>query len=106
MNNESNNFKITVSKSLIDSDVLTAVLYKMLHFCDYKIEEVEHNYNVSLFFKSTKVINDIDEFHFNNLLIEEQIRKRLNQRYGRIREIIVKHAFSQVDLKSEIEYDG
>lgn len=106
MDSESNNLQIIVSKSMIDSDILIAVLYKMLQFCDYKIEEVEHNYNVSLFFKNVDTMKNINEFYFNNLLIEEQLRKRLNQRYGRIREVIVKHAFSQVDLKSEIEYDG
>lgn len=47
-----------------------------------------------------EVIDDMQSF-FNGAL-DEQLRQQLEQKTGRIRDLIVQHAFSPIDLRKEV----
>ncbi|KAA0894237.1 His-Xaa-Ser system protein HxsD [Oryzomonas rubra] len=47
------------------------------------------------------ITTDIKEFA--NCLIDNQVRLRLNHENGKIRDLIVAHAFSPIDLQKEVD---
>lgn len=46
------------------------------------------------------IITDLKEF--TTSLVDHQLREFLNKKYGRIRDLIVEHAFKPIDLKKEL----
>ena len=53
---------------------------------------------------NSHILNDLKDF--SGVLIERQLRCQLEARNGKIRDIIVGHAFSQVDLHNAVKAIG
>lgn len=92
--------KIEVSKSLYQADVVRGVLYKYLNknihveeneFCWFLMLEPTDNADLL----KKKILDDI---------LDEQLRYELESKAGKVRELIVEHAFKPItNLKQEID---
>lgn len=97
--------KIDISKTIYEKDAVLSAAYSFSDkfgiriesesgdFFNLIIEPLEHQ-------KETN-IKEV-EHKFNNELIDQQLRLDLEKRFGSLRELIVKHAFSPLEnLKAE-----
>ncbi len=100
--------RLAVSKAVYDKDAILAVAHLFSGTFWVKIEEGDNGtFQVFLEPKSqNEKISLVDlENRFMNELIDEQLRRNLEKRYGAIRELIVKHAFSPLEnLKAEVKH--
>lgn len=96
--------RLQISKTLYDKDAIIAAAYSLSG--DFQInikEETDENIEISL---EPKINNKETDFE-NRLwseLTDHQLRINLENRFGKIRELIVKHAFAPLDnLKTEVK---
>jgi His-Xaa-Ser system protein HxsD len=95
-----------IDKSLYKKEAAMAAAYRLMD--KYSIEMRENGPDLVAAFTikegqyldSATMNADMQSF-FNDLL-DEQLRLKLEQKTGKIRELIVKHAFSPIDLKKEL----
>jgi len=97
---------IIIDSSLYDMAAINAACYAFTN-----------NYHILVTRKDDKSVNVIFELKnkaskrnipedikdFVNTVIDHQVRLQLEHANGKIRDLIVKHAFSPLDLKKEIE---
>ncbi len=101
---DSGRLNLTVNTSVYNLEAIHAATYK--YTGDYHILITPNADNsVTIIFegKDKTNINTADIKEFANSLIDHQIRLRLDQTNGKIRDLIVEHAFAPLDLDEEIE---
>ena len=101
--------KIELEKSLFEKQAVFAAAYKFRNQCSIKIEPTDERH-VGVFFESEKVDHtELTEIikKFQNEVLDQQHRRNLNKEFGRLREIIVEHAFSPVaNLEDKLNEKG
>jgi His-Xaa-Ser system protein HxsD len=96
---EGERFLLTLSKQFYEKGAVMAAAYKFTDKCVIIIEPIEESY-VGVWFQSksgqdqSKIPELLNEFC--NEVLDQQVRLDLEKRYGNLREIIVKHAFSPI----------
>lgn len=95
---------ITVHTSVYSLDAIHAAAYTFTGSYHVLITPNPDD-TVTVIFESKRDVKDTIENlkNFANNLIDHQVRIQLDKTNGKIRDLIVKHAFSSIDLKKEIE---
>jgi His-Xaa-Ser system protein HxsD len=102
-----NTATVLVDKALYDKEAAIAAAYRLND--RYSIELREDGPNYVAIFTAREgqhldaTVMEADMMSFFNDLLDEQLRIKLEQKSGKIRELIVQHAFSPIDLKKELE---
>jgi His-Xaa-Ser system protein HxsD len=92
--------EISVSKAFFEKDAVFAAAYKFTGRVSIGIEpESETRVRVSMQPLARHKGIDLEQVaqEFRNELIDEQLRLDLDKRFGAIRELIVRHAFSPLN---------
>lgn len=99
--------KTLVDKNLFNKEAVMAAAYRLID--RYSIEMREEGSDLVAMFTlkegqqfDASTINT-EMLSFYNDILDEQLRLTLEQKTGKIRDLIVKHAFSPIDLKKELE---
>lgn len=103
----SNSFKIRLSNTIYEKEAILAANYALSGWCSSKIELGPDGY----FYVTLEPLAEYDdvefkevEQHFLNELTDQQLRLDLEKRYGPLRELIVKQAFSPLEnLEAEVK---
>ena len=96
---------ITINISLYSIEAIHAAIYSFTGNYHVLITPNADN-SVTVIFeakekKAVEVIDDLKKFA--DALIDHQVRLQLDKANGRIRDLIVAHAFSPLDLNKELE---
>jgi len=97
---------IHLDKTIYDKEALLTSAYAMRDIFSAYIGVEEENYVLTLTLLQSEYKNKIEELknHFLNELIDQQLRIDLEKKYGPLRELIVKQAFSPLDnLEVEVK---
>lgn len=98
---------VTLSKEIYEKDAVMAAAYKLMDNYAILIEPVsETEVGVIIEAKDKNQIENLEQtaMRFCNEVLDQQIRLDLEKRYGRIREMIVQHAFSPIkDLRNQLD---
>ena len=98
---------LTLGKEIYQKEAIMAAAYKITDSCTVLIRPSgEGEVEVILEPKAEQTIQDLEKIasEFCNDVLDQQIRLDLEKRYGRIRELIVKHAFSPIkDLTESLD---
>lgn len=105
-NLENNFLEIILSKSLYEKEAVFGAAYLFTGKYSIKIEPEEES-KIKVTFRPFSSNDNIYfkkiEYEFFNELINQQLRLDLEKRYGKIRELIVEHAFSPLaDLRTKV----
>ena len=95
---------ITVNTGIYSLDTIHAATYQFTG--SYHVLITPHADNsVTIIFEAKDKTRDVskDLKDFANALIDHQVRLQLDRANGKIRDLIVAHAFSPLDLNKEIE---
>ncbi|GLI37572.1 hypothetical protein GHYDROH2_10730 [Geobacter hydrogenophilus] len=96
----------SLNKEIYDKEAVMAAAYRRTAKYAVEIREEGQNFVVVFTAKDgrdgneSEVADDVQSF-FNDVL-DEQLRQQLEQKTGRIRDLIVQHAFSPIDLRKEV----
>jgi His-Xaa-Ser system protein HxsD len=95
---------ITVNISIYSLEAIHAATYQFTGSYHVLINSNADD-SVTVIFEAKDKIRDVSEDlkDFANSLIDHQIRIQLDKTNGRIRDLIVTHAFSPLDLNKEIK---
>jgi His-Xaa-Ser system protein HxsD len=95
---------ITVKTSVYSLEAIHAATYKYTGSYHVLITPNADD-SVTVIFEAKDKAKDIsgDIKDFANALIDHQVRLQLDKTNGKIRDLIVTHAFSPLDLKKEIK---
>ena len=101
---------VTFKKELFEKEAVFASAYKFTDKCIIKIEPL-NNDAFGVYFKMKKEDNNFDLKEtaelFCNEAIDQQLRLDIEKKYGNVRELIVKQAFSPIkNLDEEINLLG
>lgn len=103
---DTNQANIIIDSSLYDMEAINAACYAFTD--NYHILVTRKNdTSVTVIFELKNKVSqrnipeDIKDFV--NTVIDHQVRLQLDKSNGKIRDLIVQHAFSPLDLKKEIE---
>jgi His-Xaa-Ser system protein HxsD len=96
---------LVLSKELYEKEAVFASAHKFTDRCTILIEPFDHN-SVGAYFKGKR--EDCDLFkiaeEYCNEVLDQQLRLDIERKYGNIRDLIVKQAFSPLEnLKDEIK---
>ena len=95
---------ITVNTSIYSIEAIHAAAY---HFTGnyHVLITPSADDSVTVIFEATDKARDVSEDlkDFANSLIDHQVRLQLDKTNGKIRDLIVAHAFSPLDLNKEIK---
>jgi His-Xaa-Ser system protein HxsD len=96
---------LVLSKEFYEKEAVFAASHKFTGRCTILIEPIEPN-SVGIYFESKSDeynLNKIAEEYCNEVL-DQQLRLDIEKKYGNIRYLIVKQAFSPIEnLKEKIE---
>ena len=95
---------INVSTSIYSLDAVHAASYQFTDNYHVLITPNADN-SVTVIFETKDKVRDVskDLKDFANSLIDHQVRHQLDKTNGKIRDLIVAHAFSPLDLDKEIK---
>jgi His-Xaa-Ser system protein HxsD len=95
---------ITVNTNIYSLEAIHAASYQFTGSYHVLITPNADN-AVTVIFEATDMAKDINEDlkDFANALIDHQVRVQLDKANGKIRDLIVAHAFSPLDLNKEIK---
>jgi His-Xaa-Ser system protein HxsD len=101
-----NRANIIIDSSLYDMEAINAACYAFTNNYHILVTRKDGTFVTVIFELKNKVSRrnipeDIKDFI--NTVIDHQVRLQLDRANGKIRDLIVKHAFSPIDLKKEIE---
>ncbi len=101
-NSDSGKSNITINTSIYSIEAIHSAAHQFTG--NYHVLVTMNSDNtVTVIFESKRktanVIEDLKEF--TNSLMDHQVRLNLDKNYGKIRDLIVAHAFSPLDLKKE-----
>ena len=96
--------RLQISKTLYDKEAIIATAYSLSGDCQINFQnETEESIEISLEPKIEKEDTNFEN-KFLGELVDQQLRINLENRFGKIRELIVKHAFAPLDnLKAEVK---
>jgi His-Xaa-Ser system protein HxsD len=97
---ENGKILLTLAKEFYLREAVFAAAHKFSGVCDIEIFPVgEFEVGVRLALRSDVPECDLNTiaYNFSEELVDQQIRLDLDKRNGRIRKIIVQHAFSPID---------
>jgi His-Xaa-Ser system protein HxsD len=103
---ENGKLLLILSKELYEREAIFASAHKFTDKCTVLIEPVDHN-SVGVYFKSKREDCDLLKIseEYCNEVLDQQLRLDIEKKYGNIRNLIVKQAFSPLEnLKDEIKY--
>ena len=97
---------VVLSKEIYEREAVMAAAYKITDLCTVLIKP-SGDTEMEAFFepKAQRTTQDLEKVasRFCNEVLDQQIRLDLEKRYGKIREFIVRHAFSPLkDLKESL----
>lgn len=97
---------LTLAKEFFLREAVFATAHKYSNVCKVEIFPVSE-YEVGVWLSPNAPLADMElqriAVEFGNELIDQQIRLDLDKRNGRIRELIVKHAFAPLDnIEAEV----
>jgi len=96
---------VILYKAFYQKEAVFAAAYKFTGLCTIYIEPIDEK-SVGIYFKSKNDKNvELKNIahEFCNEVLDQQVRLDLEQRYGNIRDLIVRHAFSPIkNLKDKI----
>lgn len=103
---DTNHANIIIDSSIYDMAAINAACYAFTNNYDILVTTKDSTSVTVIFELKDKISQrnipeDIKDFV--NTVIDHQVRLQLDRANGKIRELIVKHAFSPLDLKKEIE---
>ncbi len=95
---------ITVNTSIYSLEAIHATTYQFTGSYHILVTPNADN-SVTVIFEAKDKARDISEDlkDFANSLIDHQVRQQLDKTNGKIRDLIVTHAFSPLDLNKEIK---
>lgn len=95
---------ITVSTSVYSLDAIHAATYQFTGSYHVLITPSADN-AVTVIFEAKEKAKHVNEDlkDFANALIDQQVRVQLDKTNGKIRDLIVAHAFSPLDLNKELK---
>jgi His-Xaa-Ser system protein HxsD len=96
---------LILSKEIYEKEAVFASAHKFTDRCAILIAPIEDK-SVGVYFKSKHDDLDLHEIaeSFCNEVLDQQLRLDIERKYGNIRNLIVKQAFSPLDnLKDEID---
>lgn len=104
---QDNQILIKLDKSLYEKEAIMAAAYKMTNFCYIIVKPLENN-RLGVYFepKSNQNENKLKLIAKNycNEVLDQQIRLDVEKRYGNIRDLLVKQAFSPIEnIKDKIK---
>lgn len=97
---------LRLMKEIYDKEAVLNAAYKMTDKYSVLIKPVgDHEMSVIIEPKSQQSIEELESAAsaFCNEVLDEQIRLDLEKRFGKIRKLIVEHAFSPLDLNKEVK---
>jgi len=98
---------VTLNKEIYEKEAIAVAAYKMTDLCSILIKPLENNeINVCFETKEMQSEETLEKIvkDFCNEVLDQQVRLDLEKRYGKIRELIVEHAFSPIkDLKKSLD---
>jgi len=101
---DDNKLIIELSKEVYAKDAIMTAAYNITNLCTILIRPSREN-NLEVVFEPKKELpnENLERIanEFCNNVLDEQIRLDLEKRYGNIRELIVKHAFSPLENLKE-----
>ena len=97
---------VTLKKEFFEKEAIFSSAYKFTDKCTIKIDPID-DYTVGVYFKFKNENDDINLQKtaelFCNEVIDQQLRLDIEKKYGNIRELIVKQAFSPIkNINEEI----
>jgi His-Xaa-Ser system protein HxsD len=96
---------ISLSNKCFDKNAIYAAVYKMTDLYDVEIQPInEDEFGVTFTIKNQKDDPLFEEKmrEFCNDVLDHQLRIDLDKQYGKIRELIVKHAFSPIENLKDV----
>ena len=103
---DTNHANIIIDSSIYDMEAINAACYAFTNNYHILVTPKDST-SVTVIFElkdkisQRNISEDIKDFI--NTVIDHQVRLQLDRTNGKIRDLIVKHAFSPLDLKKEIE---
>lgn len=99
---------LKLSFKIYQNEAILAAAYKFTNHCTILIETIEDTH-VGVYFelKENQAIDELKiiAFDFCNEVLDQQVRLDIEKRYGNIKEIIVKHAFSPLkNIKEAVRF--
>ena len=98
---------VVLSKQFYEQSAVYAASYKMTDKYSVMVKPVgDRGVGVTFEPKKQQTVQEMEAalFDFCNELLDQQVRLDLEKRFGKIRELIVEHAFSPLaDLRSRLE---
>jgi His-Xaa-Ser system protein HxsD len=89
--------KIKVDLSIYKQELITSAVYKFTEKCFVSQSKTENEVQVTFMEKPEQSVNfDLLNKEFENELIDQQVRYHTEQKFGRIRNLIVEKAFSPI----------
>ena len=99
--------KVQLSRAIYEKEAVLAALYALSGWCHNRLEPGAEGWvNVTLTLLPSQADRDVREVEarFMNEVIDQQLRLELERRYGRLRQLIVRQAFSPLEnLEAEVE---
>jgi len=99
---------IILAKEIYEKGAVLTAAYKLTDVC-YVLIRPLGKAEVEVVFQpknNQTTVNKLEEYalRFCNELLDQQIQRDLERKYGHIRDLIVQHAFSPIDdLKTELD---
>lgn len=98
------NVTFTVAKTLFSNEAILDTSSKFTHKFYINIEPTQEDYKIYIQLKDNTADLNITAKEFHNELIDQQLRIDTEKKYFKIRELIVKQAFSPVEnLEEEVK---
>jgi His-Xaa-Ser system protein HxsD len=92
-----NTQKIKVDLSIYKQEIIAATVYKFTDRYFVSQNRVENDIEVTFTAKPEQAVNfDLLAKEFENKLIDQQVRYNTEQKFGEIRNLIVKQAFAPI----------
>lgn len=89
---------------IYDKEAIMSASYRYIDRYAVLVDLINDKYQIQFTHKgpANKESMHSDLLAFQNDVLDEQLRNVLGQKTGSIRELIVRHAFSPIDLKKEL----
>lgn len=103
MTYEDNKAVVLMCCKVFDKEAILAATYLLRVNYYVEVEDIMSDYRVVINSRDSKPIDSSVVESFVNDCLDEQLRITLDNRTGKIRELIVKHAFKPLNLQKELE---
>lgn len=103
---ENNKLFIKLSNEHYDKESVFRAAYNLTNKCTILVQRI-NEHETGIYFEP-KVVSSVDSLkemarEFVNDVLDQQMRRDLERQFGKLRELIVEHAFSPItDLKDRV----